>query len=55
MKARDFCSVVSYNKFPNGTFVIINRPAYNVPQYPEEYGRLYYTNSILYFTIDLFS
>lgn len=28
LKARDFCSVVHYQKHANGSFVILNRPAY---------------------------
>jgi hypothetical protein len=32
-KARDFASVVNFKKFQNGTFMIINRPAYH-PNYP---------------------
>lgn len=27
-KARDFCSVVQYIRYPNGTSIILNRPAY---------------------------
>lgn len=29
MKARDFSSVVNFNIYPNGTFIILNRPAYH--------------------------
>ena len=29
LKARDFSSVVHYNKYQNGTYVILNRPAYH--------------------------
>jgi hypothetical protein len=32
-KPRDFCSVVNFRRFRNGTSVIINRPAYH-PKYP---------------------
>lgn len=32
-KARDFASVVNFKRFNNGTFMIINRPAYH-PDYP---------------------
>jgi hypothetical protein len=32
-KARDFVSVVNYQKFDNGTYLILNRPAYH-PAYP---------------------
>lgn len=27
--ARDFCSVVHYRHFPNGSYVVLNRPAYH--------------------------
>ena len=33
MKARDFVSIVNYRKFGNGTYIILNRPAYH-PEYP---------------------
>lgn len=32
-KARDFVSVVNYQKFSNGTYLILNRPAYH-PKFP---------------------
>ena len=33
MKARDFVSIVNYRKYDNGTYIILNRPAYH-PEYP---------------------
>ena len=40
LKARDFSSVVHYNKYQNGTFVILNRPAYHPDTKPtDEYVR----------------
>jgi hypothetical protein len=33
LKARDFCSIVHFTKFMNGTAIIMNRPAYH-PSYP---------------------
>ena len=29
VKARDFSTVVNFNRFSNGTFIILNRPAYH--------------------------
>ena len=40
LKARDFSSVVHYKKYENGTFVILNRPAYHPATKPtNEYVR----------------
>ena len=50
MKARDFSSVVHYNKFSNGTYVILNRPAYH----PDTRATDNFGGEISFFFIDIF-